>query len=93
MHLRIAFPVGILLVELGASMIVASTMLQRLNRQALASEIGIDPGEKLRRQIIGFQQVPKIEEPANCRIEATSYRCLFHRRIRQSEPVLHQMNP
>ena len=75
-----------------------------LEQQALACKIGIHPAQDLRRQFVFLQQVPEVEDrrlvrdrPRKRQMRKRAYRGifvegLFHRRVGQTEPVLHQVD-
>jgi len=76
-----------------------------LQHQSLAGEVGVDAAKDLRGDVVFFQQVPEVQDrrligrglrhrqarkPAHGHVFDQR---LFHRRIAQREPVLHQVHP
>ncbi len=76
-----------------------------LEQQSFAREVLVDGGQDVFGQVALFEQMAKIQDRrfvgnrlAQAQVRERSQRCdlvqrLFHRRVAQGEPVLHQVHP
>ena len=76
-----------------------------LENQAFGDQGGVDRGQQLNAQIVLFEQVAEAQdgglmwhgghasiETGKFAVRRGDVQCLFHRRIRQTEPLLQELN-
>ena len=95
---------SVFFVELGAAMMVASTMLPFLRSRPLRAQVRVDRLENVLGQVVGFEQVAKVQDRRLVRDRLAQTQVsegaprgnlvqrLFHRRVAQRKPVLHQVH-